>query len=147
MGIFHDRIGEGLTLDARRYDGERQQSFLVTDPVVLDQLSFDGAAVTGTPVDRRPADATPCHRRCAIVDPEIETPRTTQWSFSIERALPGNLSLVANYIGTRIDRALRSRVLGDPVSAQTEPRSRASTSTSRRDASGRTRSFWDSTAG
>lgn len=113
VGLFHDRIGEGLTLDARRYDGERQQSFLVTDPLVLDQLFFDGYQVTGIPsTDELSSYAVP--QTVRIVDPEIETPRTTQWSFSIERALPGNLSLIANYIGTRIDRALRSRVLSAP---------------------------------
>ena len=113
FGVFYERIGENLTLDARRYDGTSQQSFLVTDPAVLNQLSFSNGAVTGVPsTDELLAYALPQTER--LVDPGIEAPRTAQWSLSLERALPGNLSLVASYVGTRIDRALRSRVLNPP---------------------------------
>ena len=113
FGVFYDRISESLTLDSRRYDGTSQQNFLVTDPAVLDQLSFPYGGVTGIPsTDELVAYALP--QTVRLVASDIEAPRTTQWSVSLERALPGNLSLVANYIGTRIARALRSRVVNAP---------------------------------
>ncbi len=116
VGVFHDRIGESLSLDARRYDGRSLSSYLVTDPTVLDRLSFVDGGVTSLPsVEDLRAYALP--QTVRVVDPEIETPRTVHWSLSFERALPGNLSLVASYLGTRTDHALRSRVLDPPLAA------------------------------
>jgi hypothetical protein len=111
FGIFYDRVGESLTLDSQRYDGSHQQSFQVTDPVVLDQLSFADDQVSGIPsIDGLLAYALP--QTVRVVAPDIKTPRTTQWSVSVERALPANTSLVLNYLGTRTSRVLRSRVVG-----------------------------------
>ena len=36
FGIFYNRIGEDVTLNTTRFNGENQQQFLVTDPTVLD---------------------------------------------------------------------------------------------------------------
>ena len=36
FGIFYNRVGEDLTLNALRFNGLTQQQFVVTDPAVLD---------------------------------------------------------------------------------------------------------------
>jgi outer membrane receptor protein involved in Fe transport len=40
FGIFYDRFSEGLTLQSNRFNGINQQQFIVTDPVILDQVIF-----------------------------------------------------------------------------------------------------------
>lgn len=120
IGVFYDRVGESLTLDSHRYDGVSQQNFLVTDPEVLNQLSFLNNQIAGMPsTDELLAYALP--QTVRLVASDIKAPRTTQWSLSLERALPGNLSFFTSYVGTRIDRALRSRVLNAPGLGGTQP--------------------------
>src|SRR5439155_9631176 len=38
FGVFYDRIGENLTLNANRFDGINQQQFTVTDPAILNSF-------------------------------------------------------------------------------------------------------------
>ncbi|HEX3084434.1 MAG TPA: carboxypeptidase regulatory-like domain-containing protein, partial [Pyrinomonadaceae bacterium] len=55
FGVFYDRIGESLTLNTIRYDGERQQQFTVTNLALLNTYpvvpSIDALEAFKTPVN------------------------------------------------------------------------------------------------
>jgi hypothetical protein len=113
LGVFYERVGENLTLDALRSGGTLRQNFLVTDPDALDTLSFTDGGVTGIPsVENLLAFARPQVTRQLAAD--LKAPRTLQTSLSVERALPGNFTLTGTWILARTDRALRSRVTWAP---------------------------------
>jgi uncharacterized membrane protein YgcG len=113
LGVFYDRVGEGLSLDVLRSGGALRQNFLVTDPDALDTLSFTDGTVTGIPsVEDLLAFAQPQVTR--QLAPDLKAPRTLQTSLSVERALPGNFTLTGTWILARTDRALRSRVTWAP---------------------------------
>jgi hypothetical protein len=114
IGVFYDRFGEGLTLQTARYNGINQQQFLVTDPAILDDISFTLNGVTNIPtVIELTAFAQPQTTR--IVSPNLSTPRTIQTVFSIERQLPHRTTLSATFTDTRTRRLLRSRNINAPV--------------------------------
>jgi hypothetical protein len=115
FGIFYERFGESLTLQADRFDGVSQQQFLVTSPAVLDPLRFgaDGG-VAGVPsVSELSAFALPQNTRRVADD--VRAPRTLQASLSVERLLPGNVTASVVLVTTRMRRMLRSRNVNAPM--------------------------------
>ena len=76
FGVFYDRIGENLTLNASRFNGTNQQQFIVTDPAVLNLFPTIPSIATLN------AFATP-----VTIDqlaPNLRTPYTIQSVVSIE---------------------------------------------------------------
>lgn len=125
FGIFYDRIGESLVLQANRFDGENQQQFLVTDPAVLGLAQFSLDGVTNVPTaDALASFATPQITRRLSAD--LQAPYTIQSSLSFERQLPYNFTFSATFINSRTLHLLRSRntnaplpgtfLVGDPTS-------------------------------
>ena len=49
FGIFYDRFGENLTLNAIRFNGINQLQFFVTDPAILDPIIFTQNGVSNIP--------------------------------------------------------------------------------------------------
>ncbi|HET9479479.1 MAG TPA: TonB-dependent receptor, partial [Pyrinomonadaceae bacterium] len=103
-GVFYQRVGENLTMQALRLNGVNQQQFTVLNPdffpliPTVDQLiSF---AVPGTVY--RLADG-------------LQAPYTLQGVFSVERQLPRNLTIAASYINIRTLHVLRTRPLNAPL--------------------------------
>ena len=43
VGLFYERVGESLFLDARRLDGASPRRFAISDPAVLDLVALDAA--------------------------------------------------------------------------------------------------------
>ncbi len=114
VGVFYDRVDDGLVLDTRRFDGSEPRRYIVTDPAVLDLVTFnaDGSDASLPCFDELGDAAQP------LVIHELQnglrTPATLQTSIGVDRTLPGNFTLTAAWISSRTWRALRSRVVSAP---------------------------------
>ena len=107
VGVFFQRIPEGLTLQSIRFDGQRQQQFVVSDPGVLESFP-------ATP----PADQLASFAVAPTiwqVAPDARPPYTIQSSLSVERQLPHNFTVTAAYINGITAHALRSRNINAPL--------------------------------
>lgn len=114
FGIFYDRFGESLTLQARRFNGINQQRFVVTDPAILDSIVFTQSGVSSIPtVEQLSAFAQPQTTR--IVSPDLQSPYTMQTALSIERQLPLKTTFSVTYINAQTRRLLRSRNINAPI--------------------------------
>jgi hypothetical protein len=107
VGIFYDRFGEGYTLRARRFNGIRQQQFVVSDPLILDQFpvvpsidSLSEFAVDQTTIR---------------VSEDLRTPYSIQSSISVELQLPHRTTMSLNYVNTRLLHMLRLRNINAPL--------------------------------
>lgn len=103
LGIFYDRIDEGLTLDADRFDGLGIRQYFVPRPdffpLVPTEEQLDRFAL---PSSRRTLDA-------------LETPYEIQGSLSVERQLPWSLTGNVTYIFSRGVHQLRARNINAPL--------------------------------
>ena len=114
IGIFYERIGESLTLQANRFNGINQQQFLVTDPQVLGLAQFTLDDVTNVPsVEQLTAFSLPQTTRTLAED--LQAPYTIQSALSFERQLPLNFTFYATFINTRTLHLLRSRNINAPL--------------------------------
>jgi hypothetical protein len=114
FGIFYDRFGENLSLQARRFNGVNQLQFLVTDPDILDDIIFTPNGVSNVPtVTELSAFNQPQTTR--IVSPDLQAPYTIQTALSVERQLPFKTTFSATYINAQTRRLLRSRNVNAPV--------------------------------
>ena len=120
-GVFYDRFGEDFTLRARRFDGLREQQYVVTDPAVLDQVLFgQDQTVAGVPsVAALAAFAVP--QTTWRVAPDLDAPYNVQSSLGVERQLPGNFTLSATLLATWGRRQLRSRNVNAPTADGVRP--------------------------
>ncbi|HSK62252.1 MAG TPA: carboxypeptidase regulatory-like domain-containing protein, partial [Pyrinomonadaceae bacterium] len=103
-GVFYERVGESLTMQALRLNGVNQQEFTVQNPnffpnipTVEELIAF---SVPGTVY--RLAEG-------------LQAPYTLQSVFSVERRLPRNLTIAASYINIRTLHVLRTRPLNAPL--------------------------------
>lgn len=103
-GVFYERIGESISLQALRLNGSNQQQFTVlnpdffpTIPTTAQLLSF---SVPGT-----------VYR----MDDALQAPYTLQAVGSVERALPRNMTIALSYINIRMVHTLRTRPLNAPL--------------------------------
>jgi len=113
-GLFYSRVNDSLVLEARRLDGSSPKRYVVTDPAVLDTISFgeDGSVSDVPSFLALGAYAQPQNVR--LLADDLRTPVTLQTSVGVDRALPGNFTVTAAWIGSRTWRALRSRVVDVP---------------------------------
>ncbi|MFP5265188.1 MAG: carboxypeptidase regulatory-like domain-containing protein [Blastocatellia bacterium] len=112
-GIFYDRFGENLTLQASRFNGVNQQQFTVTDPSVL------GAFPLVPSIETLSAFALP-QNRFRLAD-DLTSPYMIQSSISIERQLPKNFTLTLTYLNARGVHYLRSRNINAPLPGTFDP--------------------------
>jgi len=110
FGIFYDRVSEGLVLQARRFDGTRQQQYIVDEQTgfgILDLFpnvpSLSSLAAFAIPQTLR------------RVGGHIRAPYTINGSLSLERQLPGNFTVSTSYIRARGLHVLRSRNINAPL--------------------------------
>ncbi len=115
FGIFYDRFGENLTLQAIRFNGINQQQFIVTDPAILDAIVFNpDGSVTGVPTTAQlSAFAQPQTTR--VVAPDLQAPYTMQTAFGVERQLPYKTTFSATYVNAQTRRLLRTRNINAPI--------------------------------
>ena len=121
FGVFYDRVSEDYTLRATRYDGVRQQQYVVADPLILDRLVFgDAGEVSNLPsVAALGAFAVP--QTTWRLAPDLESPYSLQSSLSLERQLPGNFTLSTTVLATECRRERRSRNINAPTALGTRP--------------------------
>jgi hypothetical protein len=107
FGIFYDRVGDGLTLDANRYLSGGRLQYVVTDPAILDTIQVTNGSVVSAPsAEVLNRFSQPQNTR--VVDDNARAPRSIQGSISLEQQLgrfTGSLAL----IGSKGDHQLRSR--------------------------------------
>ncbi|MET0625381.1 MAG: carboxypeptidase regulatory-like domain-containing protein [Pyrinomonadaceae bacterium] len=115
FGIFFQRFGQNLTLQAERTTGGSQQ-FVVTDVTspALNSSFFTATGVTGVPTPAQLA-LFQVRRTVRELAPDLRSPYTMQSSFSVERQLPYRITLSVSYIGARTLHALRSRNVNAPL--------------------------------
>jgi hypothetical protein len=100
FGIFYTRFPPSLTLQAQRYNGTTQLSYLISDPSVLNY--FPNAPPLSALV---PFTANQMIRE---VDSGLTAPYLMQGAISTERHLSKNLTASATYIASRGVHMLRS---------------------------------------
>jgi hypothetical protein len=114
IGIFYDRFGEGLTLQAIRFNGINQQQFVVTDPAILDAIVFTPSGVSNVPTVNQ-LTAFSQRQTTRVVSPDLQSPYTIQTALSVERQLPFKTTVSATYVNALTKRLLRSRNVNAPI--------------------------------
>ena len=85
-GIFYDRTGPGPIFDLLRFNGERLQRFVITNPTYPNPFANGDAAAQPTSVVR--------------LDPNVRIPYTFQYSLSTEQQLQRSTTLTVSYFRT-----------------------------------------------
>lgn len=107
IGIFYNRVSEDISLQANRFNGINQQSFLVTSPDVLDLFPLV------PPVELLDAFAQPQTRR--VKSDDLVTSRSLRFMFTVERQLPANVKLSLTYMHYRTNRIMRTVNINAPL--------------------------------
>jgi hypothetical protein len=103
-GTFYERLAPALRLDALRYDGVTQQSYLISNPKFFPLIP--GAAALAA--NRQPQQLRPVHRG-------IDAPRLYQASAGVERQMGSGSRVSVNWIHTRGVHLLNARNINTPV--------------------------------
>jgi hypothetical protein len=106
-GYFYYRVGEDITIQTTRFNGVRQQQFLVTDPAVLNLFPLV------PPIDLLDSFSQPQIRR--VKAPDLRAGRSLRMMFSVERQLPAKIKLSITYFYGRTDRQLRVVNINAPL--------------------------------
>lgn len=117
VGVFFDRISDGLTLNANRFDGLQQFSYQLSNNTpesiaLLSQPTFTLDGVSNIPLL---SQLSPRTNTVRLLAPDIRSPYTIQTVFSVERQLPAKITLSASYIGAKTMNQLRVRNINAPV--------------------------------
>ena len=109
-GIFYDRVDDNLTLNARRFNGINQVSYVVRNPDFFPNIPSVNELV-------------PFRNSLTIrkLYEEIRTPYLIQSSVGLERSLPKNSSIAVNYIFSRGVHVLRQRNINTPFGNGVRP--------------------------
>jgi carboxypeptidase family protein len=104
FGIFYDRFGLNNTLTARRYNGIRQQQYLVTNPDFFPSVPAPSllSGLQSTQVIQ-------------AVDSSLRSPYVMQSMVSLERQLPAGTTVAITYTTSRGVHTLRSLDLNAPL--------------------------------
>lgn len=107
FGVFYDRVGDSLTLDANRYLAGGRIQYVVTDPTILDTIKVaNGSVVSAPTADILNRFSQPQNTR--VVDSGARAPRSIQGSLSLEQQM-GHFTGSLAFIASRGDHQLRSR--------------------------------------
>jgi len=120
FGIFYTRFGENFTLQANRFNGENQQQFIIIAPAEDDLSARANQArsiLSNYPnvptVEQLNEFAVPQTTR--IIAPDVQSPYTIQSTASVERLLPGRITVTASFVNTRTLHLLRTRNINAPI--------------------------------
>jgi hypothetical protein len=103
-GVFYDRIGQNLTLQALRQNGITQQNFVINQPPFYP---------VAPPVSALTSHLVP--QAIYEVDSNIRAPQTFQYAATVERQLPKNTTVSVSYTNSRGVHQLRSRNINAPL--------------------------------
>ena len=109
-GVFYDRFGSDLTLQALRLNGITQQQFLVPNP------DFYPSVPSIADLEGNAAPQT--LRRVAQ---NLQAPYTIQSAVGIERQLPKNITVAVTYTNSHGVHILRSRNINAPLPGTYDP--------------------------
>lgn len=116
FGIFYQRVGQGLTMDANRLNGVRQQQYLLNweaDPTLPE--FYPNIA----PVELLQGLAQ--QQVVRVLDRNLNAPYIMQTALSVERQLPKNVTLSLTYTSSRGVHSLRSRNINAPLPGTYDP--------------------------
>jgi hypothetical protein len=114
-GVFYDRFGSDLTLQALRLNGITQQQFLVPNPDFYPNIP----AIADLESNAAPQTL----RRVAQ---NLRAPYTIQSAAGIERQLPKNITIAVTYTNSHGVHILRSRNINAPLPGTYDPENPAS---------------------
>jgi hypothetical protein len=114
-GVFYDRVGADLTLQALRLNGITQQQYVVSSPDFFPNIP---------PVADLVGNAVPQTLR--RVAPNLRAPYVVQSAMGIERQLPKNITLAITYTNSHGVHILRSRNINAPLPGTYDPLNPAS---------------------
>jgi hypothetical protein len=104
FGIFYDRISINDTLNARRYNGVTQESYLVLNPDFFPTVpSLESLAGSAQPQELQ------------LLYGGIQAPRTYQTSVGVDRQINPHVRFNASYIGSRGVHLERSLNVNAPI--------------------------------
>ncbi|HEV2201780.1 MAG TPA: TonB-dependent receptor [Bryobacteraceae bacterium] len=104
FGIFYDRIGLPMVINAERLNGVNQQRYVLPSPAFfIDDTPPLTQLAAGQPVTS--------YR----IDPSLMAPRVYQSTASVERQLPKNITLSLSYVNSRGVYQLRTRNINAPL--------------------------------
>jgi hypothetical protein len=107
VGVFYDRIAQALTLQALRFNGSTQQSYIIFNPNFFPTIPTASSLVSG----RQP-------QQLYFVDGAMRAPRTYQSSIGIDRQINQYARLSFNYIASRGVHLERQRDINAPIGGQ-----------------------------
>ncbi len=113
FGVFYERFGESLTLQAARFDGAGLQQFVSADPAVLDFFPAP------PPAARLAGFAVP--QDVWRVAEDLQSPYMLQFAVSLERQLPSNFTVTTTFIKARMLHVLRARNVNAPLPGTFSP--------------------------
>lgn len=100
-GVFYDRAGPRIVQDSKLYNGARLLLFVLTNPAYPDP--FANGALSGLP------------RSETRLDPNLDIPKSLQYSFGVERQLRKSTTLAVTYLGSKGINLFRSRDINAPL--------------------------------
>jgi hypothetical protein len=104
FGVFYDRVTDTNTLNAIRYSGETQQSYLISNPDFFPSIpSLSSLAGTLQP------------QTLQLLDPSLKAPRLYQANIGVDRQINSHVRLSANYINSRGVHLLRQTDANAPL--------------------------------
>jgi len=117
FGIFYDRFGQNLILQALRQNGINQQQF------VVDSSTPSGAAILALYPNIPPFSALTGVQALTIrhIDTRLRAPYTMQLATSVERQLTKTANLSITYLHSRGNHQLLSRNINTPVPGTFDP--------------------------
>lgn len=104
FGVFYDRVSENLTLQSNRFDGMSQHRFVVNNPDFFPSKPSVESLIN-----------THLSENITGTSKTLRTPYTLQSAISVERQLPGKLTLSVGFINARTVHLLRSRNINAPL--------------------------------
>jgi hypothetical protein len=110
FGMFYERVGVGLTMDALRLDGIRQRQYVVPNPNFYPNVA---------PVSELALNVS--DQAIRVVDGSLRAPYIAQAAVTYERQLPGNTTMSVTYSNSRGVRVLRSRNINAPLPGTYNP--------------------------
>jgi hypothetical protein len=104
FGIFYDRFALANTLTAQRFNGTRQQQYVVTNPTFYPNIPMPAtlAGLQSTQVIQE-------------VSAQLRAPYILQSALSVERQLPANTTLAVTYTNSHGLHQLRSEDINAPL--------------------------------
>ena len=112
FGIFYERVGENLSLQVARADGESRQQFLITGASAGGASVLENFPNVPTLAELRDFEIRQTVRQLAS---DLRAPYTMQAALSVERQLPYNTTVSVNLIAARTLHVLRSRNINAPL--------------------------------